>query len=152
MKQGRAERAAIDAAIEAAVPVDFRQIGGRLWNPFSRNLISVEGLQPPLTAVEWDSFHLVLDHVTAAVESGELCRQIWPEQLFATRAVYEKFLEVLAGYDETFRITDRWWCALAELAGHADDEEGFIHTEDMAAVIKEVFEELDAELTQWTGT
>jgi hypothetical protein len=128
---------------------DNERIGGQLWNPFSRNTISVSGLQPPLTSIDLFGLHEALDHITAAVESGNLRRDTWPEQLFANREVFDEFVSNLSGYDECFRIVDRWWCALADLID-TGDEEGFIHTRDMADEIQRVFDELNARRPQWT--
>jgi hypothetical protein len=72
----------------------------------------------------------------------------WPEQPFVDRPTFDKFIEFLSGYDDCFRITDRWWTALAELAGHVD-EEGFIRTEVMADKLMEAFEEANSMHAQW---
>ena len=119
-----------------------------LWNPLTRGLIDCEGMQEPLGEMESLGFHEALDHVTACVESGFLHRDRWPEQLFASKAVFDEFIDELNGYDECFRLTDRWWTALAVLAGHVD-EEGFIYTSDIADVLLNAFAEANERHPQW---
>ena len=57
--------------------------------------------------------------------------------VFKAPGGFEWFLDELAGYDQCYRINDRWWQALARLAEHENFEEGFTHTEDMAAALRE---------------
>lgn len=126
-----------------------QRIGGRIWNPFWRNTITVRWPAPPLTDIDPFGLHEALDHLTAAVESGELRRSTWPEQIFANQQVFDKFITELAGYDQSFRIVDRWWCALSDLVGNID-EEGFIATQDIADEIQRTFDDLHEAQPQWT--
>lgn len=123
------------------------KIGGRMWNPMLRGYIDAKWPFKPMKFRELSEHpmawtHIALDHITAAVESGELDSETWPEQLFATEGDFHDFLSSLSGYDECFRIVDRWWFALAQLAEHDGDEEGFIHTQDIADEIENVYQEL----------
>lgn len=74
----------------------------------------------------------VLDCIAHASENGHLNSRTWVKDIFKTEAAYEWFLDELTGYDQCYRINDRWWAGLARLAEHEQSEEGFVHTEDMA--------------------
>lgn len=81
--------------------------------------------------------HEVLDAVTAAVEAGIVEQHTWPKQIFKTGADLEAFLDDFSNYDECYRVHDRWWQALANLAGSTNCEEGFSTTSDMADTLRE---------------
>ena len=85
----------------------------------------------PLRLDDQVSLHVILDHITAAVEAGLVDKNSWSSQLFASAEDLDLFLEHLGDYDECYRITDRWWTALAQLANMVD-EEGFITCQDIA--------------------
>ncbi|MBE0548550.1 MAG: hypothetical protein IH627_13065 [Rubrivivax sp.] len=72
-----------------------------------------------------------LDNITAAVEAGIVDKNRWASQLFADDDELEGFFEGLAGYDECYRVTDRWWQALAAMTGQTD-EESFITGSEIA--------------------
>ena len=111
------------------------KIGGSMWNPMVRGYIDARWPFAPLT-VKGMEVHDILDHITAAVESGDLDRETWPEQIFATDGDVQQFLERLDGeYEECFRIVDRWWFALSDLIGY-NDEEGFITAREIANEIE----------------
>lgn len=80
--------------------------------------------------------HEALDAITAAVEAGIVDMNDWSQQLFENDDEFQGFLEELQDYDECYRITDRWWLALAEIAGRSD-EEGFITCRDIADGLRE---------------
>ena len=80
--------------------------------------------------------HEVLDSISLALESGAVPKDGWLKFVFGTSTAFENFLEYLESYDETFRITDRWWMALATLAGIVD-EEGFITCQDIADSLRD---------------
>ena len=82
-----------------------------------------------------------LDHITMVVEAGLVDQNGWSTQLFENEASLEEFLEELEAYDECYRIHDRWWHALSELVKGFGTEEGFIHTRDIAYVMRESIEE-----------
>lgn len=80
--------------------------------------------------------HEVLDSLTLALEAGVVPKDGWLKFIFGTPTAFENFLEHLESYDEAFRITDRWWMALARLTGTVD-EEGFIFCQDIADTLRE---------------
>ncbi len=94
----------------------------------------------PMGEATWQETSQVLDCITLAVEAGVIKQTGWVKQIFGNKAAFESFAEVLAGYDELFRITDRWWQALAALA-EVGDEEGFITCQDIVDVLTEYAEE-----------
>jgi len=73
-----------------------------------------------------------LDRITAAAEAGKLTQENWVGECFGTVTSFDAFLDELTNYDDCFRINDRWYSALAHLAGTENLEEGFITTADMA--------------------
>lgn len=83
--------------------------------------------------------HEALDHVTAAAEAGIVDRNNWSTQLFADEDELEAFFEGLEEYDQCYRITDRWWSAIAALVG-TSDEEGLITCEEMVSALRESIE------------
>jgi len=74
--------------------------------------------------------HEVLDVMTAAAEAGVLRHDTWVSQLFADDEVFYRFMDDLAGYNECYRIHDRWYRALFEII-HAVNEEGFVTSEEI---------------------
>lgn len=84
--------------------------------------------------------HEVLDSVTLAMEAGVVPRDAWLAYFFGSSDAFQGFMEHLESYDEVFRITDRWWMALARLT-NTEDEEMFIHSQDIADRIRERAEE-----------
>lgn len=100
------------------------------FNPKSRELTPMR-----FVSAEVD-VHEALDHITAAVEAGVVDRNRWASQLFADEDELEGFLEQLEAYDDCFRITDRWWTALAALANRGD-EEGFISSAQVVDGLRE---------------
>ena len=96
-----------------------------LWNEKKKTFI-------PIKTMKGTELHEVLDSVTLAVEAGAVRPYNWPQQFFASKKAFSEFIEVLAGYDQSFRIIDRWWNSLAMLCEHESDEEGFITTQEMA--------------------
>ena len=83
--------------------------------------------------------HEALDHITAAAEAGIVDCNNWSTQLFANEDELEAFFEWLEEYDECYRITDRWWSAIAALVG-TSDEEGLITCEEIVAALRESIE------------
>ncbi|QDZ26559.1 hypothetical protein [Noviherbaspirillum sp. UKPF54] len=94
----------------------------------------------PFTEIPMGMYE-VLDAITAAVEAGIVDTDTWVSQLFAGVDVFEDFLAGLACYDECYRVMDRWWQALARLAGTEHIEEGFTHTSEMADLLRETADE-----------
>lgn len=80
-----------------------------------------------MTPLKLDSsemaFHDVLDHITAAVESGVLNRRDWPKQLLASEADWEAFYDGMEEYCDLWRLNDRWMMAVETLLGPADEGE-----------------------------
>ncbi len=89
------------------------------------------------TAEFW--VHDALDHITAAAEAGIVDRNNWSTQLFAGEDELEAFFDELEEYDQCYRLTDRWWSALAALVG-ANDEEGLITCEEIVTALRESIE------------
>ena len=83
--------------------------------------------------------HEALDHITAAAEAGIVDCNNWSTQLFANEDELEAFFEALEAYDECYRITDRWWSAIAALAG-CNDEEGLITCVEIVSALRESIE------------
>lgn len=84
---------------------------------------------------------LVLDAITAAAEAGALDTETWVKTVFADEEAFDEFLSELENsYDEVFRITDRWWRALAEITGTID-EEMFVSGSQIAQRLREHAEE-----------
>ena len=80
--------------------------------------------------------HEALDGITAAVEAGVVDGNRWAAQLFANKRELDDFLAALEGYDECFRITDRWWQALAAMVGTGDEEQ-FVSSSEIADGLRE---------------
>jgi hypothetical protein len=114
-----------DRAVYARV---CAQRGG--FNPFTRTFT------PMRFASEGMEVHEALDAITAAVEAGIVDRNSWASRLFASEEELEGFLEELSSYDDCYRITDRWWQAIAELVG-AQDEEGLVSSYDIANALRD---------------
>ena len=74
--------------------------------------------------------HEVLDVMTAAAEAGVLRSDSWVCQLFADDEIFFEFMEELSGYNECYRIHDRWYRALFDIA-NAVNEEGFVTSEEI---------------------
>lgn len=89
----------------------------------------------PFEFEEGSSVYEALDDITLSVEGGKLTRENWVREIFKTTNDFENFLEELSGYDELYRISDRWWYALARLVNTASEEE-FSRTEDIAHYIR----------------
>lgn len=83
-----------------------------------------------------NSFETVLDAVTAACEQGRLSTDGWVKQCFATKKVFNKFLEELAVYDECYRLHDRWFDAIYQIADKAEECD-FITTAAIAYGLEE---------------
>jgi len=117
---------------------DPNRIKGYLYNPMLRGYINATWPFEPMKVIDDEmEVHDILDHITAAVESGQLKRDSWPEQLFASEADLQRFIDRLPEeYDEIFRIVDRWWFALSELL-HRPDEEMLITGSHVAAAFAE---------------
>jgi hypothetical protein len=88
-----------------------------------------------------------LDHITAACEAGVVEKFSWSTQLFQAPADLDWFFEQLREYDVCYRIIDRWWHALAALAG-VIDEEGFITCEDIVRSLEEAIEDGEKQLAK----
>lgn len=86
-------------------------------------------------AAECPEMYYVLDSITAAVEAGLLKRKKWSQQLFADESSMQVFLDDLAGYEECWRIGDRWHFALAAIADGND--EGFVTGAELADRLSE---------------
>ncbi|OOG58029.1 hypothetical protein [Polaromonas sp. C04] len=82
------------------------------------------------------NLHEILDTITLAVEAGIVEQKGWVKQFFANEAAFEDFISDVGDYDECFRITDRWWQALAALA-EVIDEEGFVSSQEIADTLVE---------------
>ena len=79
----------------------------------------------------------------AAVRKAGLADEdTWPMQFFASRDVFDEFLETLAAYEECYRITDRWYEAFM-LLGRSADQEGFVTSSEIAARFAEITRGLD---------
>jgi hypothetical protein len=89
----------------------------------------------------------VLDSITLAVEAGAVSSFNWPQQFFASKKTFMELLQQLAEYDDCYRITDRWWMALAKLA-HKVDEEAFVSSREIANALIEDAEKYG--LLDWT--
>jgi hypothetical protein len=89
---------------------------------------------------EWDFVYEVLDSITAAVEAGVVDRNRWVSQFFASREVFIEFMEEFNTYDECYRVVDRWYKALFEIA-NAVNEEGFVSCAEMVERLLEQAEE-----------
>ena len=83
--------------------------------------------------------HDALDHITAAAEAGIVDGNNWSTQLFANEEELEAFFDELEEYDECYRITDRWWSAIAALAG-CNDEVGLITCVEIVSALRESIE------------
>ncbi|MBD8722150.1 hypothetical protein IFT43_02080 [Oxalobacteraceae sp. CFBP 13708] len=79
---------------------------------------------------EFNFPHEVLDVMTAAAEAGVLRSDSWVCQLFADDEVFFEFMEELSGYNECYRINDRWYRALFDITD-AVNEEGFVTSEEI---------------------
>jgi hypothetical protein len=79
----------------------------------------------PIKDIDDQEMHEILDSITLAVEAGALDNFLWPQQIFASKSVFIEFLKQLSGYDESYRVTDRWWTALSKIC-EICDEEGFV--------------------------
>lgn len=104
------------------------------FNPITRELT------PMLFATEEMAMYEALDHITAAVEAGVVDKNRWSGQLFANSEELETFFGELEGYDECYRVVDRWWTALAALAGQLD-EEGFISGPEIVHGLRDSIDE-----------
>lgn len=120
--------------------------GRALWVEKTKN-----GGFNPLTK-KWSPLHPqesylsdVLDHITAACEAGIVEQYSWATQLFATPEAVDYFLNELELFDELWRITDRWWQALASLA-EVRDEEDFVTSSEIAQVLRVAVAEGDGKL------
>lgn len=80
-----------------------------------------------------------LDHITAAAEAGIVDGNNWSTQLFAGEDELEAFFDDLEEFDQCCRITDRWWSAIAALAG-CNDEEGLITCVEIVSALRESIE------------
>ena len=87
------------------------------FNPYTEKMIPLK-----LDSSEME-LHDVLDHITAAVESGILHRRNWPQQLLASDEAWEAFYEAMEEYCDMWRINDRWMTAIETLLGEADEGE-----------------------------
>lgn len=112
--------------------------GARTREAYRQFRKAVGGFNPKsktLTPMTWDADNhtvsVYLDSITGAVESGILDDEKWPQQLFKSPADLDSFLAVLSDYDDEYRINDRWWFALSQLA-QVYEEAGFIRTADIA--------------------
>lgn len=85
----------------------------------------------PIEDMDNFSLYEVLDSIVLAVEAGVVDNFLWPQQIFANRIALENFIEQLSDYDECYRITDQWWCALAALC-EVVDEEAFVSSAEIA--------------------
>lgn len=103
------------------------------FNPYTKEFTPLKFA----TADLW--VHEALDHITAAAEAGIVDFNNWSTQLFADGEELEAFFEGLEAYDECYRITDRWWSAIAALAG-CNDEEGLITCEEIVSALRESIE------------
>lgn len=72
-----------------------------LWNQKKR-------VFTPIKSMTETALYEVLDSVTLAVESGVVRPYSWPQQFFASKKAFSEFIEALEGYDQAYRITDRW--------------------------------------------
>lgn len=85
----------------------------------------------------------VFETIAAAMEAGIVDEEMWPTQLFADFASFEKFIRVLDFYEECYKLQDPWWAALRHLASpFTDQEEGFCTAADLASRFSEVLDEL----------
>ena len=91
------------------------------------------------TEFEPDDTYLctMLDAITHASEHGLLNTRTWVRHIFKSEDSFEWFLAALAEYDDCYRINDRWWEALARLAEHETQAEGFTHTQEMSDELRQ---------------
>lgn len=88
----------------------------------------------------------VFDAVTAALEAGCIDDEMWPTELFADMPTFKVFVEMLASYEECFKLRDPWWQAFKTLLNGVE-EEGYATAEDLALRFREALAELPK---QWT--
>lgn len=86
----------------------------------------------------------MLQSIAAAVEEGLVDDEQWPVQLFGSREVLDSFLTYLESYDDTYRIVDPWWQALAALMD-ASEEAGLVRSEELADGLTERIGQLEDE-------
>lgn len=98
-------------------------------------------IELPVNFEDLSGSYIAFDLITIAAEGGKLTKENWVAECFSSADSFEAFLEELSAYDQCYRINDRWWYALAHLAGFENCEEGFIATEDMADRLREAAEE-----------
>jgi hypothetical protein len=101
----------------------------------------------PIKSMDDIEVHDVLDSITLAVEAGAVSSFGWPQQFFASKKCFMEFLQQLQEYDDCYRITDRWWMALAKLA-YKVDEEAFVSSREIADALIEDAQEYG--LLDWT--
>lgn len=122
---------------------DRRDISASYWRKLCATMGGFNPVTRELTPMQYVtanmSVHEALDHITAAAEAGVIDKNAWASQLFAGEHELEGFLDDLEGYDECYRITDRWWTALYELTGTID-EEGFVRSDEIAETLRESIE------------
>lgn len=81
--------------------------------------------------------HETLDDITLAVEAGAVDLLTWPQMFFADNPSFKAFLLALRDYDQFFRLSDRWYHALAHLDGGPGDEIGFVQSADISESLEE---------------
>lgn len=100
------------------------------FNPATRELTPLRFASAEMRMDE------ALDHLTAAAEAGIVDKNRWSEQLFANAEELEAFFDELECYDDCYRITDRWWTALAQLSGRVD-EEAFVSCQEIVRGLRD---------------
>jgi hypothetical protein len=100
------------------------------WDPKSKTMT-------PMSFTEEDNRDLyeALNNISLAAEAGVLDSYLWPQQLFANKASFDNFLDMLSEYEETYRITDQWYTALGALIGDGDNGGGFVTGSEIADVL-----------------
>jgi hypothetical protein len=78
----------------------------------------------------------MLDSIAAAVNAELVDFEQWPVQLFASHQLMEDFMQELESYEDTYRINDKWWHALASLRDY-EEEAGSVRGEEMADTLRQ---------------
>ena len=115
------------------------------YKPFNRTFNSkfaTGGFDPvsreftPFETVSSKNIEGILDAFAIALESGYLDSEKWVSQVFASKVIFEQFLVEFVKEYETWRIHDRWYWALVEVANAGDPAE-CARAEDIAYQLAE---------------
>lgn len=101
----------------------------------------------PIKSMDDTDVTEILDSIALAVEAGVVSSFNWPQQFFASKKIFDDFIEQLECYDDCYRISDRWWQALARIT-RTVDEEGFVSSREIAETL--VQDATENGLLDWT--